>query len=115
MAIGSVVTKKVYISGSAYELKVTNKLKNGVVGADLRVVGSKTSSTVKYDISLYRDYSEISDYSRKGSLGPKKSVSYFFHNVMDKGSLEVSFRLNKTGGSGGFLWVNVKVPSRPIA
>lgn len=105
------VTRTVYITGSAYELKVrTNWGYNNDVWASVRVLGTKQSSTVRGRIKLYRNGSIISDKPRFVRVYPRHTSSVRFSNVRNSGDIKVEFYLRKTGGSGGTRTVTVNVP-----
>lgn len=108
MAVATKVTKKVYISGSAYTLTV-GRLSGGKIPVTIHVDGTKDSSRVKYRVSLERTGAIISSQPRTGTAWPQSLRSFSFTNVVNKGKLAVIFNLNKQGGSGGGRSIGVTV------
>lgn len=105
-------SRKVYITGSAYVLKVTNNLSGAArsVKISIEVVGTKESSKVNYTVRLRRGTTDISSHPRTGTVPPQRTRSESFTNVRNEGKLNVNFQLEKKGGTPGLQVAQINVP-----
>src|SRR5699024_5588881 len=104
------ITRKLYITGSAYELTVNRITSDGTVRAYIRVVGTQKSSRVRYVVRLFRGTTIIDSHARSGVVAPRATHGVFFTNVRNSGELIVQIHLDKQGGSRGSLTTRIPVP-----